>query len=233
MTDKHTVLVVEDDDTLARGLVAALEHERFTAIHAATGEAALAAVDQDPPDLVLCDINLPGIDGLAVMRRIKQDNPGLPVIMLTARVDEIDRVMGLEMGADDYVTKPFSVREVIARVKARLREHTAATSGRQPEIYEFAGGKAKVDLRRRILVRDGVEERLTTHEAGTLAYLILHKGRDVSREELLTHVWGYSANLTTRTVDNQILKLRKKIEEIPADPRHILTVHGTGYRFEP
>jgi DNA-binding response OmpR family regulator len=163
------------------------------------------------------------------MRQIKQDFPGVPVLMLTARTEEIDRVMGLEMGADDYITKPFSVREVVARVRARLRDRTAEP--RTPDVYQF--GNVKVDLRRRILWKSNEESHLTTHEAGTLAHLITHRGRDVSRDELLEQVWGYTAALTTRTVDNQILKLRKKIEDIPSQPRHILTVHGTGYRFEP
>lgn len=223
------ILVVEDDSTIAMGLVAALEHERFGVRHVDTGEKAIEAVRDRTPDLVLCDIMLPGVDGLQVMRTIKSEFPSVPVIMLTARTDEIDRVMGLEMGADDYVTKPFSIREVTARVKARLRERTAEP--RTPDVFHF--GNVRVDLRRRILWKDGEESHLTTHEAGTLAYLITHRGRDVSRDELLQEVWGYSAALTTRTVDNQILKLRKKIEEVPGTPRHILTVHGTGYRFEP
>jgi DNA-binding response OmpR family regulator len=163
------------------------------------------------------------------MRRAKDTHQDLPIILLTARTEEIDRVMGLELGADDYITKPFSNREVIARVKARLRNQRG--DRRMPDLYEF--GDVRVDLRRRVLWREGAEERLTTHEAGTLQYLIAHRGRDVSRDELLEKVWGYTAALTTRTVDNQILKLRKKIEPQPAEPRHILTVHGTGYRFEP
>ncbi len=223
------VLVVEDDETIAMGLVNALQHERFDVVHVDNGEAALDAVRERTPDLMLCDIMLPGIDGLQVMRTVKQDFPGVPVIMLTAKSDEIDRVMGLEMGADDYVTKPFSVREVIARVKARLRERSSEP--RTPDTFRF--GNVKVDLRRRVLWKDGEESHLTTHEAGTLAHLITHRGRDVSRDELLSEVWGYTAALTTRTVDNQILKLRKKIEDVPSQPRHILTVHGTGYRFEP
>jgi DNA-binding response OmpR family regulator len=223
------ILVVEDDNTIAMGLVAALEHERFTIRHVDDGEKALTAVRERTPDLVICDIMLPGIDGLQVMRTIKSEFPAIPVIMLTAKTHEIDRVMGLEMGADDYVTKPFSVREVIARVKARLRERTQEP--RTPDVFHF--GSVKVDLRRRVLWKDGEESHLTTHEAGTLAYLITHRGRDVSRDELLQEVWGYTAALTTRTVDNQILKLRKKIEETPGQPRHILTVHGTGYKFEP
>ena len=225
------ILVVEDDPTIAMGLVAALEHERFDVRHVADGENALDAVRERTPDLILCDIMLPGIDGLQVMRTVKSEFPGVPVIMLTARTDEIDRVMGLEMGADDYVTKPFSIREVTARVKARLRERTQTQEPKTPDVFHF--GNIKVDLRRRILWRDGEESHLTTHEAGTLSYLITHRGRDVSRDELLQEVWGYSAALTTRTVDNQILKLRKKIEDTPGQPRHILTVHGTGYRFEP
>ncbi len=223
------VLVVEDDATIAMGLVSALEHERFDVRHVDSGEQALEAVREETPDLLLLDIMLPGIDGLQVMRTVKQEFPGVPCIMLTAKSDEIDRVMGLEMGADDYVTKPFSVREVIARVKARLRERSQEP--RTPDVFHF--GNVRVDLRRRILWKGETESHLTTHEAGTLAYLITHRGRDVSRDELLQEVWGYTAALTTRTVDNQILKLRKKIEDVPGQPRHILTVHGTGYRFEP
>jgi len=229
MSDQGFILVVEDDKTIGIGIVAALEHERFDVQHVTTAEQALDAVRTRTPDLMICDIMLPGMDGLQLMRRVKQDYDNLPVIMLTAKGDEIDRVMGLEMGADDYVTKPFSAREVIARVKARLRERSAEP--RTPDMFTF--GNVKVDLRRRILWKGPTEEHLTTHEAGTLAYLITHRGRDVSRDELLENVWGYTAALTTRTVDNQILKLRKKIEDTPGQPRHILTVHGTGYRFEP
>ena len=222
------ILVVEDDDTIAMGLVTALEHERFIVRRVGSGEAALNEVRLQAPDLMLCDIMLPGIDGLQVMRQVKTQYQDLPVIMLTARTEELDRVLGLEMGADDYVTKPFSVREVVARIKARLRNH--AREPRTPEQFSF--GNVRVDLRRRILWKDNSEAHLTTHEAGTLSYLITHRGRDVSRDELLENVWGYTAALTTRTVDNQILKLRKKIEDTPGQPRHILTVHGTGYRFE-
>jgi two-component system alkaline phosphatase synthesis response regulator PhoP len=223
-----SILVVEDDETLAMGLTSALEHERFTVTHCDSGEAALDAIEDDVPDVLVLDVMLPGMDGLSVLKSVKSDHPELPIILLTARSAEVDRVLGLELGADDYVVKPFSLRELIARVKARLRARPAAP--RAPEVYRF--GKNEVDLRRRILMRDGDEHRMTTHEAGVLAYLISHRGQDVSREELLQHVWGYSPSMATRTVDNQILKLRKKVEDTPADPRHILTVHGTGYRFE-
>jgi DNA-binding response OmpR family regulator len=210
------------------GVVGGLEHEHFAVTHVSSGEAALSSIDDDPPDCLILDIMLPGMDGLDVLRRVKKEHPEMPILLVTAKAAELDRVLGLELGADDYVTKPFSLRELIARVKARLRTRPAAP--RAPERYKFGGNE--VDLRRRILFRDGVEERMTTHEAGVLSYLIAHKGKDVSREELLQHVWGYSPTMATRTVDNQILKLRKKVELQPADPRHILTVHGTGYRFE-
>ena len=228
MEQQASILLVEDDTTIAEGLVAALEHERFEVRHVISAEAGLEALREAAADLIVSDIMLPGMDGLAFLRVVKQEFSGLPIIMLTARTDEIDRVMGLEMGADDYVPKPFSVREVIARIKARLRDRTIER--RTPDTFNF--GNVKVDLRRRILWKGTDETRLTTHEAGTLAYLITNRGRDVSRDELLENVWGYKAAITTRTVDNQILKLRKKIEDVPAQPRHILTVHGTGYRFE-
>ncbi|MEN9787621.1 MAG: hypothetical protein RLZZ299_2885 [Pseudomonadota bacterium] len=223
-----SILVVEDDETLAMGLTSALEHEQFQVSHVDNGESALASIDDDPPDILVLDVMLPGMDGLAVLRRVKAEHPELPVILLTARAAEADRVSGLEAGADDYVVKPFSLRELIARVRARLRTRPAIP--RPPDLLAF--GRNEVDLRRRVLLRGGEEQRMTTHEAGVLAYLIAHRGRDVSREELLQNVWGYSPAMATRTVDNQILKLRKKVEDVPSDPRHILTIHGTGYRFE-
>jgi DNA-binding response OmpR family regulator len=226
--DNSSILVVEDDQTIGMGLATALEHERFAVQWVDSAEKALDVLQKKLPDLIISDIMLPGLDGVSMMRQVKSEHPGLPLILLTAKTEEIDRVMGLEMGADDYVTKPFSVREVVARVKARLRDRAPTSSA--PEIFRF--GNVKVDLRRRLLWKSGEEARLTTHEAGTLAFLISHRGKDVSRDDLLQNVWGYAAALTTRTVDNQILKLRKKIEDVPSQPRHILTIHGTGYRFE-
>ncbi len=229
MSSNPSILIIEDDNTIAMGLVTALEADRFDVRHCDNAEAGLEAVQQRAPDIILSDIMLPGMDGLEFMRRIKTDYPAVPVIMLTAKSEEIDKVIGLETGADDYVTKPFSTREVIARIKARLRNKTSEPA--TPDTFTF--GNVEVDLRRRILRKGTDESRLTTHEAGTLAYLITHRGRDVSRDDLLKEVWGYTIALNTRTVDNQILKLRKKIEDVPSQPRHILTVHGMGYRFEP
>jgi DNA-binding response OmpR family regulator len=226
------VVVVEDDETIALGIVNALRHECYDVRHYENGEDAVAGLAKESADVMLLDLMLPGMDGLQVLRQVKAHQPDLQVIVLTAKGEELDRILGLEMGADDYVTKPFSLRELMARVKARLRNRTAAEEETGVIPDEFTFGNVFVDLRRRILRKGNAEHRLTTHEAGVLAYLIGHRGRDVSREELLQEVWGYSPNMTTRTVDNQILKLRKKVEDVPADPRHILTVHGTGYRFE-
>ncbi len=233
MSNAARVVVVEDDETIAMGIVNALRHENYDVQHFDNGEDAVAGLAQKGAEVLLLDLMLPGMDGLQVLREVKGSQPDIQVIVLTAKGEELDRVLGLEMGADDYVTKPFSLRELMARVKARLRNRAAGEeeAGVIPDEFNF--GDVQVDLRRRILHKGSAEHRLTTHESGVLAYLIGHRGRDVSREELLQEVWGYSPNMTTRTVDNQILKLRKKVEDVPADPRHILTVHGTGYRFEP
>lgn len=223
-----TVMVVEDDETIALGLVSALELAGYGVRHFDNAENALEDIEAEPPDLVVLDVMLPGQDGITALGTIKEDHPEIPVILLTAKGEEDDRVAGLEAGADDYVTKPFSVRELIARIKARLRSLQVEPSA----PAELALDAARVDLRKRVVFRDGTEERLTTHEAGVLSYLASREGKDVSREELLEKVWGYAPTMNTRTVDNQILKLRKKLEATPADPRHILTVHGKGYRFE-
>ena len=227
--DAAHVFVVEDEDTIALGVVKVLQHQGYQVTRFDRGETAIASFQQSPPDLVLLDIMLPGVDGLEVLRRMKAHNRDVPIIMATAKGDPTDRVEGLELGADDYVPKPYDLQELLARVKARLR----ALEGANDVPDTFAFGDVNVDLRRRILRRgDGPEHRLTTHEAGVLGYLIAHRGRDVTREELLEKVWGYAPTMQTRTVDNQILKLRKKVEDVPADPRHILTIHGKGYRFE-
>ncbi|MCK6504386.1 response regulator transcription factor [Myxococcota bacterium] len=228
-TEAAHVFVVEDEDTIALGVVKALQHQGYQVTRFDRGETAVAAFQQTPPDLVLLDIMLPGISGLEVLRRMKAANWEVPIIMATAKGDPMDRVEGLELGADDYVPKPYDLQELLARVRARLR----ALEGLKDVPDNFTFGDVRVDLRRRILVRGSDPEyRLTTHEAGVLGYLIAHRGRDVTREELLEKVWGYAPTMQTRTVDNQILKLRKKVEDEPADPRHILTIHGKGYRFE-
>lgn len=231
MMTSPRVFVVEDDETIALGVVKALEREQYQVSAFDNGEAAIEEAKNHLPALVLLDIMLPGMDGLEVLRRLKALDPDVQVILLTAKGEELDKVVGLELGADDYVAKPFSLRELIARVKARLRSVRPSGGTDTKSPVEF--GQVRVDLRKRIVWHDGQEQRLTTHEAGVLEYLINAQGRDVPRDELLQEVWGYAPGTSTRTVDNQILKLRKKVETEPSDPRHILTVHGTGYRFEP
>ncbi len=225
------IMIVEDDETIALGLEAALRLEGHDVRHHERAEMALDDVANWKPHVVILDRMLPGIDGLSALRYIRQQHGDLKVIMLTAKGAEQDRIDGLDAGADDYVAKPFSMQELLARVRARLRALPPAPAQDGDDIFSF--GDMRVDLRRRVLHKDDDEIRLTTHEAGVLQYLIEHRGGDVTREELLEKVWGYSPSMQTRTVDNQILKLRKKIEERPADPRHILTIHGVGYRFEP
>lgn len=226
MTSPARILFVEDDETIALGLKLALKRDGHNVHHFDNGEAALAWVAASGmPDLAILDVMLPGIDGLEILRQLKDTDPLLPVMLVTARQSEADRVGGLDDGADDYITKPFSLKVMLAKVRAWLRR-TRGTSG------TLRIGSVDVDLRKRVLRSGSEEKRLTTHEAAVLAYLIEHTGRDVPREELLEKVWGYAPTMQTRTVDNQILKLRKKIEASPSNPRHILTIHGIGYRFE-
>jgi DNA-binding response OmpR family regulator len=219
------LLLVEDDETIAFGLVHALQRDGHQVVHFDNGEEALESLERGLPDIAILDIMLPGISGLEVLRAIKERDPRTPVILLTARSSESDRVEGLDSGADDYITKPFSLKVLMAKIRAWVRR----TQDR-PGSVRF--GEVEADLRKRVITRNGEEIRLTTHEAAVLSYLIENKGRPVPREELLEKVWGYSPTMQTRTVDNQILKLRKKVEENPSDPRHILTIHGVGYRFE-
>ncbi|MDP6934997.1 MAG: response regulator transcription factor [Myxococcota bacterium] len=222
------ILLVEDDETIALGVMTALEHAGYHVEHVDNGTDALTHLTLRPTDLVILDIMLPGINGLEVLRGIRADRPRLPVILATARSDELDRVLGLELGADDYVTKPFSIRELLARVRARLRvvEPPPAT-----RLLRFSD--VIFDLPRRIVQRNDEEIRLSPHEAGILAFLIDHPREDITRDRLLSEVWDTPPASGTRTVDNQVVRLRKKIEKTPSRPRHILTVHGVGYRFEP
>ncbi len=224
---------MEDDALLARSEREALEHEGYAVRIAADGDGGLDAALHGSPDLVILDVGLPGMDGLELLRRLKAARPELPVLIASARDDEFDRVLGLEMGGDDYLTKPFSLREMVARVRARLRagEHRHAETG--DPGGDLALGDARIDLRRRIVARGGRETRLTTIEAALLDYLARRKGRDVGRQELLEYVWEESTTITPRKVDNVVKKLRAKIEADPSHPRHILTVHGKGYRLEP
>ena len=222
------ILIIEDEADLIKGLKLNLSDEGFDVAWAANGVEGLRKALEEAPDLIILDIMLPEMDGLEVCRKLRQKNVDIPIIMLTAKGEEIDKVVGLEIGADDYMTKPFSVRELLARIKARLR-HTEREEKAIPEVYSF--GDNEIDLTRFKISRKGIELDLTSLEMDILKYFILHRGEVVARNDLLDKVWGYESYPTTRTIDNHILKLRKKIEDEPSHPRYLISVYGGGYRF--
>ncbi len=221
------ILIIEDEADLVRGLKLNLVDEGYEVAWAADGREGLRRALEEPPDLVILDLMLPGMNGLEVCRELRQQKATVPVIMLTAKGGEVDKVVGLEIGADDYITKPFSVRELLARIKAHLRREKREPH--VPKTYVF--GTVQIDFVHFKARRGGAETDLTSLEVDILKYLIAHKGEVVSRDALLDKVWGYERFPTTRTIDNHILKLRKKIEDDPSNPRHILSIYGEGYRF--
>jgi DNA-binding response OmpR family regulator len=223
------VLVVEDDPTVSDVVCRYLERAGFRVTSASDGVEALAMAAASPPDLVILDLMLPGIDGLEVCRRLRRDSAGLPVIMLTALGEETDRVLGLQVGADDYVTKPFSPRELVLRVQSVLRRVAGAAAPLIPGI--LTDGDLVVDTGRRVVRRSGAELALTVREFDLLAYLMRHPGQVFRRAELLQNVWGWSYG-DQSTVTVHVRRLREKVEEDPAMPRRIVTVWGVGYRFE-
>ena len=225
---KERILIIEDEADLVRGLKLNLVDEGYEVAWASDGREGLRRALEDAPDLVILDIMLPGMNGLEVCRELRQQHATVPVLMLTAKGGEIDKVVGLEIGADDYMTKPFSVRELLARIKAHLRREKREPA-HVPKTCAF--GEVVIDFARFKVRRAGSETDLTSLEVDILKYLISHKGEVVSRDALLDKVWGYEQFPTTRTIDNHILKLRKKIEDDPSHPRHILSVYGEGYRF--
>ena len=222
------ILIIEDEEDLIKGLKLNLSDEGFDVDWAVNGVEGLRKALGETPDVIILDIMLPEMDGLEVCRKLRQKNIDIPVIMLTAKGGEIDKVVGLEIGADDYMTKPFSIRELLARIKARLR-NTEKEGKAVPNIYSF--GDIEIDFARYIIIRKGKELDLTSLEMDILKYFIIHRGEVVARNDLLDKIWGYESYPTTRTIDNHILKLRKKIEEDPSHPRFILSVYGGGYRF--
>lgn len=220
------ILIVEDELDLRRGLELNLKAEGYAVLAAATGDEALEVALRERPDVIVLDVMLPGMSGFDVCRELRRRRVEEPIIMLTARADETDRVVGLEIGADDYVTKPFSIRELLARIRVRLRRR--AEPGDQA-IVRF--GDVEVDFDRHEATRGGVRVELTPKELDILQLLVRHRGRTITRDRLLEEVWGYEYSPTTRTVDNHMLRLRQKLEPDPEDPRFILTVYGEGYRF--
>ncbi len=224
-----TILVVEDDLKILRGLEINLKFEGYAVLTATEGYEGLRKAEEEPVDLLLLDLMLPGLSGYDICRRVRQRKPDLPIIMLTAKGQEIDKVAGLDLGADDYVTKPFGVSELMARVRALLRRCEARGKG----LEQYSFGHVKLDFKKYQAEVNGKEVELSAKEYDVLRYLIERVGEAVHRHDLLDEVWGYEAMPTTRTVDNFILDLRKKLEEDPAHPEHILSVRGVGYKFIP
>jgi two-component system alkaline phosphatase synthesis response regulator PhoP len=225
---KEKILIIEDEVDLVKGLKLNLADEGYEIDLAYDGVEGLRKALEDRPDLIVLDIMLPGMNGLDVCRELRRKNIGAPIIMLTAKGEEIDKVVGLEVGADDYMTKPFSLREFLSRVKAHLRREKRE-GGAIPQIYRF--DDIEVDFAHFKVRRGGKELDLTSLELEILRYFIAHRREVIKRDDLLDKVWGYDKYPTTRTIDNHILKLRKKIEEDPAHPKYILSVYGEGYRF--
>jgi DNA-binding response OmpR family regulator len=221
------ILIVEDEPNMVAGLRDNFEYEGHQVITAGDGVAGLERAIAESPDLVILDVMMPRMSGLDVCKQLKSKRPSIPIIMLTARGQEVDKVVGLELGADDYVTKPFSIRELLARVKAVLRR--ARTVPKTDDKYAF--GEVEVNLRSCQVSRKGHTLDFSSKEFELLKYFLIHPGETLSRDRLLEDVWGYDRFPTTRTVDAHIVRLRQKVEPKPEEPRFILTVHGTGYKF--
>jgi DNA-binding response OmpR family regulator len=221
------ILVVEDDQIVQKALKRLFASNGYSVEVAQNGVAGLEAFRSAPPSAVVLDLRLPGMSGQDVCREIKSKAPALPVIVLSANTDVVDKVLLLELGADDYVTKPFSPRELLARVQASIRR--ASRLAAVPELFAF--DDVTVDFTRMELTQANKPVTLTAQEFKVLKFFVQNQDRVVSREELLNEVWGYQSYPSTRTVDNHILKLRQKLEKDPAQPLHFRTVHGAGYKF--
>ncbi len=229
----HRVLIVEDEESIRAGLTDLLDIEGYETAVAVDGQEAMEKVRQWHPHLVLLDLMLPKSSGFEVCRFIRKQHPEIFVLMLTAKNEEMSKIAGLEMGADDYMTKPFSVSELMARIKTHLRRAASSSAALEPDTLEF--GDVRVDFKRYEAVRGKLHLDLSAKEFQILRYLAGRPGEVVTREDLLQAIWGYSVDNmpTTRTVDNQILKLRQKLEKDAAAPIWIKSVRGVGYKFDP
>ena len=221
------ILIIEDDPAILRGLADNLGCESYNVVTAADGEQGYSLARSRKPDLIVLDLMLPRMSGYEVCRKLRAEGMTTPIVMLTARGDEADRIVGLDLGADDYITKPFSIRELLARIRAVLRR--AQVQNALPAELRF--GNVTVDFRRYEAQKNGRPVELTRKEFGLLRLLAARSGEPVTRDDLLNQVWGYDATPTTRTVDNHVASLRAKLEDNPSDPRHLFTVHGVGYKW--
>ena len=225
----NSILIIEDDSSILRGLKDNLTFEGYTVSTSMNGKEGLKKALHEEFDLILLDIMLPGLNGHEVCRRIKKVKNNLPVIMLTARSSEIDKVTGLDVGADDYITKPFGIPELLARIRAVLRRTNKLPVG----IDTYSFGNVTLDFKKYIALFKDKEVNLSSKEFAIMKFMIDRAGEVIHRYDLLQKVWGYERVPTTRTVDNYILGLRKKLEDEPSNPKHIISIRGVGYKFEP
>lgn len=223
----QTILVIDDDDSLRDTIAMLLEREGFRVVQAADGKVGMDQAMVAKPALILVDLRLPVISGVDVCKRVRSAGIATPIIVLSAVGDELDKVLLLEIGADDYVVKPFGTRELLARIRAVLRR----SGGETHKILGFGG--VEVDLERRVVTRNGDELKFTPAEYNLLTYFLQNPDRVLSRDMILNSVWGYESFPNTRTVDAHVVRLRQKLEPDPAAPRHFLTIHRIGYRFLP
>lgn len=221
------ILIIEDDPALLSGLSESLSREQYSVTKAEEGQKGYVLASSGNFDIILLDIMLPLKDGFEICRDLRKEGINTPIIMLTSKSGEIDKVVGLEIGADDYITKPFSLKELLARIKALLRRAQPA----EPGMEEYSFGKVKMNLKKMEVEKSGTPVKLSATEYKILQYFVEHEGQVITRDKFLDDVWGYDAFPTTRTVDNYILSIRKKIEDDPSSPEHIVTIHTAGYKF--
>ncbi len=225
----HKILIIEDEEEMASGLKDILEFEGYEVAVAGTGKEGLAALNRKEPDCIILDLMLPDIGGYEICEQIRQQNLNIPVLMLTAKAQEYDKIRGFKVGADDYLTKPFSVGELLARIMALLRRHGQYA----PDIDVVRIGSSLVDVKHFIVRRGAKEHSISHYEAELFKLLYRHANQPVARDEILDKIWGTDKFPTNRTVDNFIVKLRKKIEDDYRSPKHILTIYGIGYKLSP
>lgn len=223
-------MIVEDEPSLVFTLQDTLENEGYEVFVSETGTNAMEMVRSVRPDLLILDVMLPGVSGFEICKQIREEKYTFPVIMLTARDQEIDKVTGLNIGADDYITKPFGVKELLARIQARLRRANSYSKTGPMDVITL--GPIRIELNESLVVRPDGEQELTTREVELIRYLVAHANDPVSRDALLENVWRYEYSTNTRTVDVHISKLRGKIEMQPEDPRYLVTLHGVGYMLK-
>ena len=221
------VLIIEDEPNMVLGLKDSCEYEGYEVAVARDGKEGLEKALTERPDIILLDVMLPLMSGIDVCRTLRKRGSETPILMLTARSQEVDKVVGLDVGADDYVTKPFSIMELLARMRAHLRRAAKQVVA----LESFTFGEVELDFKKFVARKGGQALELSAREFEILRYLIQRRGEIVTRDQLLDEVWGYESTPVTRTVDNHIAKLRQKIEPHPTEPRHIVTIHRLGYRF--